>query len=358
MPVTLSVATSKDGYIDDNRPERLVLSTPEDWAEVHRLRAEADAIVIGAETLRRDNPRLRVKGEELRARRIAEGRSADPMRVVISGKGAIDPALRIFEAGEQGVIIFSTRPREELRGKATVILCESITAHGVVTELEKRGISKIMVEGGAKILGMFLHEGAADSVRIATNPSIEVCDSEAPRFEIPAALEALTPLCSNLGGMEIEEYTLREAHSELDERLLGRAIQISRNCPPSPSSYRVGAVIITPEGDIFEGYTHQSSPTHHAEQEAVDRALEAGATLRGATIYSSMEPCSQRSSEPESCSQIIIRHHFARAVFALYEPNCFVQCHGALNMRAAGIEVVCIANFGNRVREINAHLDF
>ncbi|MFI3324021.1 MAG: dihydrofolate reductase family protein [Rikenellaceae bacterium] len=358
MPVTLSVARSKDGYIDDMSPERLVLSTPEDWAEVYRLRAEADAIVIGAETLRRDNPRLGLKSEELRAQRLEEGRSAEPTKVVISSTGEIDPSLRIFEVSEQSVIIFSTRPRTELKGIATVILAEQITAHVVVTELEKRGLSNIFVEGGAKILDMFLREGAADFVRIATNPSIEVNDIAAPRFETPAMLDYATPLCSNLGGMEIEEYTLREPQSDLDERLLERAIEISRNCPPSQSSYRVGAVIITPDGNIFEGYTHQTSPTHHAEQEAVDKALEAGATLRGATIYSSMEPCSERKSEPESCSQIIIRHHFARAVFALYEPSCFVQCHGALNMRAAGIEVVCIAEFGNRVREINAHLDF
>ncbi|MDE5708762.1 MAG: dihydrofolate reductase family protein, partial [Alistipes sp.] len=58
MYVTLSVATTADGYMDDSTPDRLLISTPEDLAEVYRLRSEHDAILVGAETLRRDNPAL------------------------------------------------------------------------------------------------------------------------------------------------------------------------------------------------------------------------------------------------------------------------------------------------------------
>ena len=54
MRVTLSFATTADGYLDDNTPERLILSTPGDWEAVLQLRAAHDAILVGAETLRRD----------------------------------------------------------------------------------------------------------------------------------------------------------------------------------------------------------------------------------------------------------------------------------------------------------------
>lgn len=47
MKVTVSTAVSADGYLDDRSPDRLILSTPEDWAEVHRLRAACDAILVG-----------------------------------------------------------------------------------------------------------------------------------------------------------------------------------------------------------------------------------------------------------------------------------------------------------------------
>lgn len=60
MKVIVSTAVSSDGYLDDRSPDRLILSTPEDWAEVHRLRAACDAILVGAETIRRDNPSLLV----------------------------------------------------------------------------------------------------------------------------------------------------------------------------------------------------------------------------------------------------------------------------------------------------------
>ena len=58
MRVTLSAAVTADGFLDDNSPRRLIISTPEDWAEVYRLRAAHDAILVGAETLRRDDPSL------------------------------------------------------------------------------------------------------------------------------------------------------------------------------------------------------------------------------------------------------------------------------------------------------------
>ena len=54
MQITLSFATTADGYLDDNSPRRLMISTPEDWEAVLRLRASHDAILAGAETLRRD----------------------------------------------------------------------------------------------------------------------------------------------------------------------------------------------------------------------------------------------------------------------------------------------------------------
>ncbi|MFI3281720.1 MAG: dihydrofolate reductase family protein [Rikenellaceae bacterium] len=356
MGVTLSVATSADGYIDDNSATRLVLSTPEDWVEVYDLRAKADAIVIGAETLRRDNPRLSLKSDSLRQERVEARKTAEPHKVIISRRGAIDPSLRLFESPYKNIIIFSEVARPELDNFAEVVVEEQITAASIRTHLEKRGLNQIFVEGGAQILNLFLSEGCADRVRIARNPQIIVGDAAAPRFDKPLSLNDLAPDHKDLGGMEIELYAIRERDHQSDIKHLERAIEISRKCTPSPTSYCVGAVIVTAKGEIFEGYTHETSSTHHAEQEAVKKAEKAGADLKGATMYSSMEPCSTRASEPESCSAIMIRHKFARAIFALYEPSCFVCCKGALNMRLAGIDVECINSLSHKVLEINSHL--
>ena len=96
--------------------------------------------------------------------------------------------------------------------------------------------------------------------------------------------------------------------------------------------------------------------TGKTEDEAVAKALAAGAELRGASMYSSMEPCSHRSSEPESCSAMMLRLEFARAVFARYEPDCFVCCRGALDLRLGGVDVRVYPSLGAEVLEVNAHL--
>ena len=93
-----------------------------------------------------------------------------------------------------------------------------------------------------------------------------------------------------------------------------------------------------------------------AEMFSIAKALAAGAELRGAAMYSSMEPCSQRKSEPESCTQLILRHGFARVVFALYEPDRFVRCRGAQTLREAGVDVRVYPELAEGVRRANAHL--
>ena len=127
-------------------------------------------------------------------------------------------------------------------------------------------------------------------------------------------------------------------------------------CTPSATAYCVGAVVQTLDGRIFTGYTHETSPTHHAEQEALKKALAADADLRGATIYASMEPCTTRKSEPESCTQLILKHGLAKVVFACYEPDCFVRCLGAETLRQHGVTVRVYTELADEVLRINRHL--
>ena len=162
--------------------------------------------------------------------------------------------------------------------------------------------------------------------------------------------------CEEVDGMEVTTCTLRPDTTAEDLGYLAQAVAEGRLCTPSATSYCVGAVVVLTDGRTFTGHTHETSPTHHAEQEAIRKALDAGADLRGAAIYSSMEPCSQRSSEPESCTQLILRHGFARVVFALYEPDRFVRCRGAQTLREAGVEVRVYPSLAGGVREANAHL--
>lgn len=203
---------------------------------------------------------------------------------------------------------------------------------------------------------MFLAEGMADTVRRAVNPQLTLGPERGGaqfRFEVP---EGAACRWENLGGMKVATCTLRPDTRDKDLRYLAQAVAEGLRCVPSRTSYCVGAVVALPDGRSFTGYTHETSPTHHAEQEAIRKALDAGAELRGAAIYSSMEPCSQRKSEPESCTQLILRHGFARVVFALYEPDRFVRCRGAQTLREAGVDVRVYPELAEGVRRANAHL--
>jgi 5-amino-6-(5-phosphoribosylamino)uracil reductase len=137
---------------------------------------------------------------------------------------------------------------------------------------------------------------------------------------------------------------------------MSRALELSRQSTAEDCRYRVGAMIVTDGGTEYGGFTGETDPANHAEEEAIAKAVAAGENLCEATIYSTIEPCSHRSSKPESCSALIIRHGFRRVVFALREPDCFVCCEGARLLREAGIEVVEIPTFAPTVREINDHV--
>ena len=356
MRVTLSFATTADGFLDDASSKRLMISTPEDWAAVGRLRADCDAILVGAETLRRDDPALLLRDESVRRRRQAIGLRPDATKVTLTASGRLDPSLRFFTEGDADRFVFSTHDLPALHDRAAVIAPEEpLTARLIVTELEKRGIGHLLVEGGAHILQLFLAEGMADTVRAAVNPSLTLGEAGYARFAFrPPVGTACTT--ENLGGMRVATCELHPDTTTEDLLRLRQAIDVSRRSQPCATSYRVGAVIVTRQGEMFTGYTHEHSATHHAEQEAVAKALAAGADLRGGAIYSSMEPCSRRASEPESCTQLIIRLGFAHVAFALYEPDRFVDCRGALTLREAGIDVRAYPDLGGEVRAVNAHL--
>ena len=358
MRIILSAAASADGCINDNSGRRLVLSSPEDWEQVHRLRAGCDALLVGAGTLRADNPSLVLKDANLRALRRHRGMDEDFIKVAVSGSGNVDPASRFFTEGKGEKIVFTcNRVGRDLHDAATVIRLPEITAEAIENALAERGVGTLMVEGGSSVLTMFLSEGAFDEFRLAVSPVI-VGDSTAPRLTAGRMPCISMHLCDTwqAGQMSVSYYRNPARGMWQDYLHLKRAVELGTQSSPSCGAYCVGAVILTSSGEVFEGYTHRSSDFSHAEEEAIDAALAAGADLKGATMYSSMEPCSKRKSRPKSCSQHITDYGFSRVFFAMYEPSLFVQCNGAEMLRKAGIEVHAMEDLARGVVNANSHL--
>ncbi|MBN1173325.1 MAG: dihydrofolate reductase family protein, partial [Micromonosporaceae bacterium] len=104
--VLLSCAASIDGYIDDATAQRLLLSNDADVDRVDDVRAGCDAILVGATTIRKDNPRLLVRSEARRRARITRGLPATPIKVTITGRGDLDPSAQFFVAGDTEKIVY------------------------------------------------------------------------------------------------------------------------------------------------------------------------------------------------------------------------------------------------------------
>ncbi|MCO8275940.1 deaminase [Actinoplanes sp. TRM 88003] len=140
-----------------------------------------------------------------------------------------------------------------------------------------------------------------------------------------------------------------------DERWMSRAVELAHRSPRSSSAFAVGAVIVGPDGvEIARGWSRDVDPMVHAEESAL---LRANVDLRQATLYSSLEPCSKRSSRPDAtCTSLIIAAGIPRVVLAWREPDLFVTCEGVALLTAAGVEVVELPAFAERARAANAHL--
>jgi 5-amino-6-(5-phosphoribosylamino)uracil reductase len=183
----LSCGISLDGYLDDAGSDRLLLSNDADFDRVDEVRASCDAILVGAGTVRKDNPRLLIRDETRRKERVARGEPADPVKVTVTGSSALDPAARFFTLGDNDKLVYCaspalTRARAELGAAATVIDGgDPVDLVRVAADLAARGVHRLMVEGGGRMHTQFLTAGLADELQLVVAPFF-VGDSAAPRF--------------------------------------------------------------------------------------------------------------------------------------------------------------------------------
>ncbi|MGH3883256.1 MAG: deaminase, partial [Pseudonocardiaceae bacterium] len=136
-----------------------------------------------------------------------------------------------------------------------------------------------------------------------------------------------------------------------DRGYLQHAIELAQRCPRSRTAFSVGAVIIDADGVVLAtGYSRETDPHDHAEEAALGKLGADDSRLHGATLYSSLEPCSTRASRPGSCTELILATPIPRIVFAWREPDLFVDCQGAELLRADGREVVEAPELAHLVR--------
>jgi len=182
--VLLSVAASIDGHINDGTDVGLPLSNAEDFDRVDQVRAECDAILIGAGTLRGDDPRMTVKSEQRRADRVAAGKPADPAKLLITVSGDVDPSTRWFTTPGHRIIYTIDQAAAALKERVgdladVVTMGATIDYGNMLDDLAGRGIESVMVEGGEQVHTTLMTEGHVDEIHFVLAPLLV---GSGPRF--------------------------------------------------------------------------------------------------------------------------------------------------------------------------------
>lgn len=191
--VLLSAAVSIDGHLDTRPGEaRLMLSNKADFDRVDSVRASVDAILVGAGTLRADNPRLLVNSEDRRAARIEAGQPEYPLKVTITGTGDLDSDWKFWHHGGDKLVL---AVGDAATAKARANLGDLATIHSIPAEatwptaLDLLGdaytVKRLMVEGGGTVHTQLLEAALADELQLVIAPLL-VGQTDAVRMLGPA----------------------------------------------------------------------------------------------------------------------------------------------------------------------------
>ena len=171
----LSCAMSIDGYIG-GVGSRVLLSNEQDFDRVDAVRASCDAILVGAGTVRVDDPRL-----------VPRRGAASPLKVTVTRRAELDAGARFFTTGGAEKLVYCATPgldgaRERLGSVATVVDGgDTVDMRMVSRDLAARGVGRLMVEGGSAVHTQFLTADLVDELQLTVAP-VFLGDSAAPRF--------------------------------------------------------------------------------------------------------------------------------------------------------------------------------
>jgi riboflavin-specific deaminase-like protein len=172
------IAQSLDGRIATVSGASFWISGPADILHTHRLRALSDAIVVGAGTVRADDPLLTT--------RLCPGDS--PVRVVIDAERRLRAEHRVFQGGPPTLLLCADDLAGDRIGAADVVRLPRADGGGldvaaILTCLRARGLARIFVEGGGITVSRFLAAGALDRLHVTLAPLL--LGSGVPAFTLP-----------------------------------------------------------------------------------------------------------------------------------------------------------------------------
>ncbi len=171
--VFINLASSVDGKISDESKRQIRISCDEDFKRVDLLRANSDAIMVGIGTVLSDDPRLTVKSEELRLKRVSKGLKPNPIRVVIDSRCRIPLTARILDDSAKTIVAVS-KIADRSKVNALIQMGVDVVEFGerrvdlksLMEYLYDIGVRVVMVEGGAELNHGLLKEGLVDEIYV------------------------------------------------------------------------------------------------------------------------------------------------------------------------------------------------
>ena len=185
------------------------LSTEIDRRLFHHLRTQADAVMVGAGTAREERYGRMTKNDELSAKRVAEGRAAEALAVVVSGRLDLPPDLPLLNEPEQAVLI-ATGSEAELPGLGAHVEYARVgdDLPRLMAELHERGVRSVLCEGGPTLNSFLFAAGIVDELFLTQNPKLL---GGAAALTIVAGRELVEPV-------ELDLVSVAEAEGELYTR--------------------------------------------------------------------------------------------------------------------------------------------
>lgn len=167
--IFVNLAMSADGKISTRKRHQVKISGETDFQRVDQIKADADGIMVGIGTVLSDNPSLTVKSTELRAARRDGGHDEHPVRIIVDSAARTPPDADILTKGEgrRIVAVSMSAPADRVRllqERAEVITTgeDGIDLARLMDELGRRGIRRLMVEGGGTLIWGLFQAGLVD----------------------------------------------------------------------------------------------------------------------------------------------------------------------------------------------------
>lgn len=209
--VALKIAQTLDGKVADNNGKSQWITEKEARRYVHQLRSEYDAVVVGATTIKEDNPALTV--------RDVVGRN--PVRVIIDGNFSVPEDAKVFNDSAASTLLFISgkRSRKQIEKKLKlekkkIEIIEMpdpvpgyMSLEAILHELGERGIASVLVEGGATLFSYFLEQKQADKLYVFIAPKI-----------LGQGLDVFAQMSSKLLGsdeIKVKDISFRQLQNDL-----------------------------------------------------------------------------------------------------------------------------------------------